>query len=106
MFTRIRYGSIVMLAPVAVLAQHRGAEPVGSGHMNGNGHMMHFWGAGALMWILVAVAVGLAAYSIVRAASQGRNAALTEENALDILKKRYARGEISKAQFEEMKENL
>jgi uncharacterized membrane protein len=39
--------------------------------------------------------------------SDGRNlAGEHSESALDILKKRYARGEISKMDFDEMKRNL
>ena len=64
------------------------------------------WGGmwiGWLFWIIVIVVI---VYLLVRFA--GRNQQTTErgDTAIDILKKRYAQGEITKEQFEEMKKNV
>lgn len=69
--------------------------------------MMNSWFGGAIMWIIIFLLILLLIYFFVRSArgpagpyEAGR------ETPLDIAKKRYARGEISKAQFEEMKKDL
>jgi len=63
------------------------------------------WGGGLMMilWILVIAAL---IFWIVRAIQRNGNQQYQPESAIDILKKRYARGEISKEEFEERKKNL
>lgn len=63
------------------------------------------------MWVILLIAIGVGAYFV------WKNPKLLEnlrtqisgqlgENAIDILKKRYARGEITKEEFEAMKKDL
>ena len=74
--------------------------------MGGYEHMMNFSGGGLLMWILFVVLLGLLVYFLVKTAhNQGPGLPL-HESPLDILKKRYAHGEITKQQFDEMKRDL
>lgn len=77
------------------------------GHGPGNwGHMMPFGGWGMILLLLVVVVgvVGLFRTT----GKQGAPPQGTEkhETPLGILKKRYARGEIEKDQFERMKKDL
>ncbi len=77
------------------------------------GWMMSGWGMGfglfgwlmmLLFWILIIVGVIVVVRWIM---DQGKpNWLRTEETALDILKKRYASGEIDKEQFETVKREL
>ncbi len=77
------------------------------------GWMMDGWGLGyglfgwlmmLLFWILIVVGIVLVVRWFI---SEGKPKGLgTEETALDIAKKRYARGEIDKEQFETMKRDL
>ena len=73
--------------------------------MEGIGHGMGIgmgWG-----WIIGLILLVLVIWLVVRSTTQ--NAASenkTEETALDVLKKRYARGEISKEEFEDKKKDL
>ncbi len=78
--------------------------------MMGSGMM---WGLGGwwFMPILMIIFWGLviwAAVALVRELSHpgGTNASGGTESALEILKKRYARGEINKAEYEEKKKDL
>jgi putative membrane protein len=57
---------------------------------------------GFFMWILFLLLLGLVVYFVVRLAKP----AGTGETPLDILKKRYAKGEITKEDFEEKKKDL
>lgn len=67
------------------------------GWMFGGGLVMLLW------WLLpIALVVALAVYLV--KLSGGRST--TEKNALDILKERYARGEIKRDEFEQIKRDL
>ena len=60
----------------------------------GNWFMMAFW------WILIIVVIAFAIKWIIGQRPQEK------ETAMDVLKKSYARGEISKEEFEEKKKDL
>jgi putative membrane protein len=74
-------------------------------------HHMDDWGmpfgfsnfgfGGIFMWILLIAIIAIAVYFFVKQ-SQG----VRDESALDIAKKRYAKGEITKAELDEIKKNL
>ncbi|MDP2983280.1 MAG: SHOCT domain-containing protein [Candidatus Latescibacter sp.] len=71
---------------------------------------MHGFGWGGLfmgffMLVFWIVIIG-AAYVIIRNISHKGGGIISSETPLDILKKRYARGEISKEEFEQMKRDL
>lgn len=59
--------------------------------------MLIFWGL--VIWGIVALIRGVASSSHTGPSNQA-------ESALDVLKKRYARGEISKEEYEEKKKDL
>ena len=66
-----------------------------------------FWWFGPIFMLIfwVLVIVGIVAL-IKWIGSQSRIEGRTEESAMDILKKRYAKGEISKEEFEEKKKDI
>lgn len=75
--------------------------------------MMH-WGYGIMGWfghismIIFWIVIILLTVFIIRWAvrTNHRESSGGSESALDILKKRYTKGEITKAEFEEMKKNI
>lgn len=77
-------------------------------------HMMWgSWGIGmmlmmALLWAALIVAVVFFVRWLVTAGHRGQQAVARHgaESALDILQKRYARGEISKAEFQDIRQDL
>lgn len=71
-----------------------GCDMMGWGHMGGWGALMMI-----LFWVVVIGAVAL----LVRALLTGRGGQPEGGSAIDILKKRYARGEISREEFERLK---
>ncbi len=71
--------------------------------MNGNGWDMNSgmnWG----MW-LIPLLIILAIYFFMKNNTRSRDGQAAE-SPLDILKKRYAKGEVTKAQFEQMKKDI
>ncbi len=70
----------------------------------------HFWGGGMFIFPLIMLAVVLiVVYMIfgrVGFRPPWQDSTQASETPLDILKKRYARGEISKEEFEQMKNDL
>ena len=72
----------------------------------------HGWGMGLGMgwwWIIGAICMIVIVWIIVKIINQSNhhNTRLdNKKSALDILKERYARGEIDKQEFEERKNNL
>jgi len=84
----------------------------GDGYYNGQGPwgwgpMMHYgYGGGMFMWIIFLIIAGLLIYFIIQATKIKGQTPTQSESALDILKKRYAKGEISKEDFDRMKKAL
>lgn len=75
------------------------------GHMRDGGHMMdNYYHGGVFMWItiiILLVAAGFAAWFFIKKGGSSQS-----ESALDILKKRYARGEITKKEYDATKKDL
>jgi putative membrane protein len=74
------------------------------GHMWGGEGRMDSWHLGGYMWILLLIALLVVVYLLwqnTRSKTED-----DKETPLEILKKRFAKGEISKEQFEEMKKDL
>lgn len=68
----------------------------------------HWWGwfgggLFGLFWILFIIGI---IFFIRWVAQQGRPGEAKKEDALDILKKRYAKGEINKEEFEQKKKDI
>ena len=61
----------------------------------------YYWGMGWGMWLIPFIIIVLLVIFFRNNTSQSQN-----ETPLDILKKRYAQGEITKEQFDEMKKNI
>ena len=72
----------------------------------------HGWGMGLGMswwWIIGIIAIIIIVWLIVKAINQNKNAtppSFNNKTPLDILKERYARGEINKQEFDERKKDL
>ncbi len=58
-------------------------------------------------WIISLLLIGLGIWLVVQVSQrQNNSSSYFKENPLDILKERYARGEISKSEYERMKKDL
>lgn len=93
----------------SAFAQQRG-DPGGWGMGPG---MMGGWGMGwfgmvwmLVFWVLVLLGIVFLIKWLIKTTSSGKIDAHTGSKAIDILKERYARGEISKEEFETMKKDL
>ncbi len=73
-------------------------------HMDNWGHMMRDGYGGGFMWILFLIVIVLLIYFLVQK-SKGINQ-ISMETPLDILKMRYAKGEITKEEFDRMKTDI
>ncbi|MBP2641739.1 MAG: hypothetical protein H6Q66_2690 [Firmicutes bacterium] len=73
----------------------------------GYGMMDERWFGGGIFMLLIWVAIIVGVFYLVRLLiTQSRATAPPEDSALEILKKRYARGEISREEFEKMKADI
>ncbi|MFC2069242.1 SHOCT domain-containing protein [Chloroflexota bacterium] len=70
----------------------------------GEGFSWWPWFGGLWMLLFWGVIIGLLVWGITRIVKG--NSSRTNENALDIAKARYARGEINKEEFEQIKKDL
>jgi len=91
-----------------ILAQGRGYDwGVGPGMMGG-GYGMGWFGGIIMIAFWIAVIVGivlLIRWLVISTRSAGQRT-YQEDSALEILKRRYARGEIEKEEFEQKKRDL
>jgi putative membrane protein len=61
---------------------------------------------GMFMWIIFLVVLGVAIYFIVQTLKNKNISGDVQETPLSIMKKRYAKGEITKEEFDRMKKDL
>ncbi|MFY9396746.1 MAG: SHOCT domain-containing protein [Desulfomonilia bacterium] len=96
------------IAPITVLAMLALAGTAAAQRYPGYGWcMMNSWAGGFIMWILILLVIVLVVSLFIRTSRRAPAAYEPgRETPLEIIKKRYARGEISKAEFEEMKKDL
>ncbi len=88
---------VVLMLPITRVLAHES-----NGHMMDWGHMNYGYG-GVIMWIILLVLIAIAVYFLVN----GKKLIKTEEEIpFEILQRRYAKGEISKQEFEKMKKDL
>lgn len=76
---------------------------------NSNGYNMmdgSDWGWGFLMMLFWALVVILVVVLVIRAFSDGRDSGRKTNDAVSIAKERYAKGEITKKEFEQLKKDL
>ncbi len=95
---------LLILVPMLVMAAMMGGMGMMDGGMMGggmmNGGMMGGMGMMLLFFLLVLAGIALLATWAVRRLGSSRSGPSTDE-ALQILRARYARGEISREEFEE-----
>lgn len=82
--------------------------PMGQPRPYGGGHMMDFGFGGIFMWLIfLALAAFLIYIFVIQPRKSGESGGgQPKETPLDILKKRYAKGDISKEEFENLKKDI
>ena len=82
--------------------------PMGQSGPYGGGHMMDFGSGGIFMWLIfLALAGFIVCIFVIQPRKSGESGGgQPKETPLDILKKRYARGDITKEEFENLKKDI
>lgn len=70
-----------------------------------NGYFGHPWG-GPIFWIFILIVLAVLIVVLLNRGRAKPERGELQETAMDILKKRYARGEISKDEFEQIKKEI
>ena len=70
--------------------------------------LMHygFGYRGMCMWIIFLIVIGFLIYLIVQARKTNSRTSTQDESPLDILKRRYAKGEVAREEYERMKKDI
>ena len=97
------FSKLIILPLLTLIACAPGPYNSSMGNWN---HMMGYGYGGGFMWLIVLVLVGAVIYFLLQASKSKGSAVSTTETPLDILKKRYAKGEIDKEEFDRKKEDL
>lgn len=97
--------SVVSIATAALFFSGCTQRPM-NGHLQGSGHMMGY-GGGMFMWLFWIIIIGVFAYFVFDWLKRKQNVKdSSNESPTEILKKRYAKGEITKEEFENLKKEL
>jgi len=99
---------ISAFAPLLLAVLIASCGPYGPMHRWEGGHMMNygFGYGGMFMWIIFLIVLAVAIYFIVQTLKNKNISGDVQETPADILKRRYAKGEITKDEFDRMKRDL
>jgi len=100
--------NLFLLMAIGVLVSCTGEGCIGSQGFGGWMPMMHygFGYGGTFMWIIFLIVTGLLIYYFIQIRKTKSRTSPENESHLDILKKRYAKGEISKEEYDRIKRDL
>lgn len=70
------------------------------------GHMMGYGFGGIFMWLIFLALAGFIVYIFVMQSRRSGDSGPSKETPLDILRKRYAKGHITKEEFESLKKDI
>lgn len=103
-----KYLGLSLMLMAGLLVSCAGEGYYGPQGRGGWGGMMHygFGNGGMFMWIIFLIVIGLLIYFIIQARNTKGQTPTQNENHMDILKRRYAKGEISREEYERMKKDL
>ncbi len=103
-----KYLELSIMMITGLLVSCAGEGYFGPQDPGGWGPMMHygFGYGGMFMWIIFLIVIGLLIYFIVQAQKTKGQTPTQNESPLDILKRRYAKGEIAREEYERMKKDL
>ena len=103
-----KYLELSLMMIPGLLVSCAGGGYYGQQGPGGWGPMMHygFGYGGMFMWIIFLIAIGFLIYFIVQAQKTKVQTPTQSESPLDILKKRYAKSEINKEDFDRIKRDL
>jgi putative membrane protein len=99
----------IMLVPLLTMCGRPYGPMMGGGDRIGNygcGLGLGYGYGGMFMGILFIIVLGIAVYFIFQYIRSTKGVGPAQETPLDILKKRYAKGEITKEEFERIKNEL
>lgn len=98
----------LLKATIPMLLLFGCTHPPMGGSMGGWDHMMGYGGYGGMfMWLILIIFVVVIVYFVFeRSKKTGNKDRLSGESPTDILKKRYAKGEITKEEFETIKRDI
>ena len=96
------------MSAILMLFFSGGTHPRADRSMGGWNHMMGYGGYGGMfMWLILIVIAAVIIYFVInRGKTTGRSINTTRESPSDILKKRYAKGEITKEEFDRLKSDI
>lgn len=98
---RIFFGSTILTALTLFSCAPNPNRPMGNW-----GHMMGYGYGGGFMWILFLALIAVVIYILLQSSKSKDSNGSVIETPLDILKKRYAKGEINKEEFDRMKKDI
>jgi putative membrane protein len=109
----LSFGASMLLFAILFPWNQALAQQQGYGGWGMGPGMMGNWGMGGfgmifmmVFWVLVIVGLVFLVKWLIQTTSSGKTNGSTGSKPIDILKERYARGEIDKAEFESMKKDL
>jgi putative membrane protein len=91
-----------ILPPLSISA----CAQVPNSPMGNGGHMMGYGYGGGLMWLIILLLVGIGVYFLLQVSKSKGSDVSNIETPLDMLKKRYASGEIDTEEFDRKKKDL
>jgi len=103
-----KHFAFILIAVTGLLVSCVGEGRYGPQGTGTWGHMMHngFGYGGIFMWIIFLVAIAALIYFLFQSQKKQDQPPVQNESPLDVLKRRYANGEIDKEEYDKIKKDL